>query len=572
MHSDFVTLANREDVVTTSPRNLALRNAIPDVFISAVRQMCEHPTLRFQWMRYLPMLATNHWDQFWTSFIFNLKEKIANLEVLVSRSLSLPWRSPQQLRFLHDRMLDQHGDPIFPDLPSLFAVYISKGYQQSAITILKTCGLKEVDNEQIVARAAVDLSRSGAASKMKSPDTDANWHSRAAKLLHAPFRDKDWSLNAKLKALPLLPLSTGCWASVNNGATHFPTTTEGVPIPEALDVALIDPIASACKDRKDLFQAMGVTVLTTSDVRAKILDMYNRRKYLYLPSLDASVSLLKFLHLSQPENGSARDYRNISLHTHSSSQYRPIQEDMFFQEHTPPYGPSKLGLAVEYVHPDYLASSPVQQIQGVGMPNLGRKEWFHRFMLVRQHLRLIARDNKNSLSAEVLHVAEHIPSKFLGLLRHLWPHEKDQASTNKDLCSKVASILVLCEGGERRPLEGAILPSARLKQLAFKFTEEGETLPFLQMETASQVSEERPAGWNFLDHFSVIQTASLPFYLEVIKTIATANPRPDQIRQPSRVLGLYVAIHKESGISNDEQSRGRIRSVATWFLCALKDR
>ena len=158
MHSDFVTLANREDIVTTSPRNLALRNAIPDVFITAVRQMCDQPTLQFQWIRYLPMLATNHWDHFWTSFIFDLKKKIGNLEVLVSRCPGLPWRSPRQLRFLHDRMLDQHGDPIFPDLPFNSAVYISKDYQQPAIKILKTCGLKEVDNEQIIARAAYDLS------------------------------------------------------------------------------------------------------------------------------------------------------------------------------------------------------------------------------------------------------------------------------------------------------------------------------------------------------------------------------------------------------------------------------
>jgi len=262
------------------------------------------------------------------------------------------------------------------------------------------------------------------------------------------------------------------------------------------------------------------------------------------------------------------------LYTHSSSRCWPARNDMYFQEPTVPYGPFKLGLAVEFVHPDYLASSPVQQTPGVRMTKIEPKEWFHRFMLVRQHLRLIARGNQDSLSAEVLHVAEHIPSKFLGLLRHLWPHEKDQASTNNVLCSKIASILVLCEGGKRRPLKGAILPNARLKQLASKYTEEGETLPFLQMESASQVSEERLAGWNFLDHFAVIQTDSLPFYLEMIKTIATANPRPDQVRQPSRVLGLYEAIHAESGIPDDEQFRGLIRSVydPAWFPCVTKDR
>ena len=97
-------------------------------------------------------------------------------------------------------------------------------------------------------------------------------------------------------------------------------------------------------------------------------------------------------------------------------------------------------------------------------------------------------------------------------------------------------------------------------------------MPFLQMESTSQVSEERLAGWKFLNHFAVIQTDSLSFYLEMIKTITTANPRPDQIRQPSRVLGLYVAIHGKTGEFDVEESRGRIRSVpvATWFLCVQK--
>jgi hypothetical protein len=46
-------------------------------------------------------------------------------------------------------------------------------------------------------------------------------------------------------------------------------------------------------------------------------------------------------------------------------------------------------------------------------------------------------------------------------------------------------------------------------------------------------SEERLAGWNFLNHFAVIPTDPLSFYLEMIKTIATANPRLDQIRLKS---------------------------------------
>ncbi|KAK6840834.1 hypothetical protein PG987_001694 [Apiospora arundinis] len=54
IQADFVTQANRQGIVVDSPRNEGLRRGIIDAFITATKQMCKHPTLRFQWMRYLP--------------------------------------------------------------------------------------------------------------------------------------------------------------------------------------------------------------------------------------------------------------------------------------------------------------------------------------------------------------------------------------------------------------------------------------------------------------------------------------------------------------------------------------
>jgi hypothetical protein len=54
IHSDFVTQANRQDIVTTSERNIALRKAIGDAFVTGVQQLCMRPNLQYKWMRYLP--------------------------------------------------------------------------------------------------------------------------------------------------------------------------------------------------------------------------------------------------------------------------------------------------------------------------------------------------------------------------------------------------------------------------------------------------------------------------------------------------------------------------------------
>ena len=47
IHADFDTQANRQDIVTSSPRNEGLAVGIADAFVKAVLQLCDHPTLRF---------------------------------------------------------------------------------------------------------------------------------------------------------------------------------------------------------------------------------------------------------------------------------------------------------------------------------------------------------------------------------------------------------------------------------------------------------------------------------------------------------------------------------------------
>lgn len=53
IQSDFVTQANREDVVH-SKRNQAILKGVAQAFTDAMVMFCKHSSLRYQWMRYLP--------------------------------------------------------------------------------------------------------------------------------------------------------------------------------------------------------------------------------------------------------------------------------------------------------------------------------------------------------------------------------------------------------------------------------------------------------------------------------------------------------------------------------------
>jgi hypothetical protein len=77
IHSDFVTQANRQDIVTTSARNLALVEHIAAAFANAVEELCQDQSLQLEWMKYLPQEDEFPWDSYWKAVIAQMKEKIA---------------------------------------------------------------------------------------------------------------------------------------------------------------------------------------------------------------------------------------------------------------------------------------------------------------------------------------------------------------------------------------------------------------------------------------------------------------------------------------------------------------
>ena len=67
IQADFVTQANREDVVH-SERNRAVLKGVAKAFADAMVVFCKHPSLRYRWMRYLPedSITDEFWRTLWT--------------------------------------------------------------------------------------------------------------------------------------------------------------------------------------------------------------------------------------------------------------------------------------------------------------------------------------------------------------------------------------------------------------------------------------------------------------------------------------------------------------------------
>jgi hypothetical protein len=89
IHADFVTQANREDIVTDSPRNRGLANGIAEAFIKAVLQFCTGGTAQYTWMRYLPRKRSYHWDPFWGALVERIEELLGHERILYTRGMRI---------------------------------------------------------------------------------------------------------------------------------------------------------------------------------------------------------------------------------------------------------------------------------------------------------------------------------------------------------------------------------------------------------------------------------------------------------------------------------------------------
>ncbi|ENH67493.1 hypothetical protein FOC1_g10010770 [Fusarium oxysporum f. sp. cubense race 1] len=365
IHTDFVTEASRQGIVTTSLRNRGLLNGIADCFIKAIEEFCQHPTLQYQWMRWLPQRNSYPWDSFWSGLLDRIESRIQEVKIL--RTLGTG-----KLDYIHKLcrlqpwLRDKNGDPLFTDLDE--EIYLAKEYTRDDLKLLETYGLESMSPSDAITRVEKDLERDIKDSRMKSPATDNEWHSLAARALIllkntatvGPAQDR-------LKQLRFIPLENGTWVSSSSGPLYYSHSSGSLAIPDDLDLSLIDSEAASNPDRRALFDKFGVIEALVKDVRALIL------KKPINPVADAgalavSIAHLKFLYLSEvllEENEDQAKLRGYHVYDQNMRARSPTKHDVYLTTDDA-YGPSQLfrpqgdapGFAAPFLHHNYVQEKP----------------------------------------------------------------------------------------------------------------------------------------------------------------------------------------------------------------------
>jgi hypothetical protein len=549
IHADFVTLANRQDIVMTSRRNQGLIEAIADAFIAGVVQLCKHQNLQYQWMRYLPLENSYLWDGLWKDLISSIKSKLKNKAVLRSLERST-CRTINDLYYRQWIDNDQHGAPLFADLRP--EVYLSDLYAPADIDILKIFGLKCLKFDKTIAMVKRDLQAGPEHSRIKYPNTDDNWHTRASNLLNTAWTNNLSDHIRSLKQLDIIPLQDGSWVSSGIGDIFYPKYGN-VVVPKDLGMRLVDPMATRNESRCTFFDNLGVhriDVPVVSNIRESILRQPTVPRM--VARLESSVERMRFLFLTQhlyPEEGGLSD--KFMVHNHLEAARYPSVTDLYISNDDP-YGAElflrRKGRQVNCVHSRYFLEIP-----SIGPDSdLTLHRWMHKYLGIRQHLRLVSSD-RNSLSVECLDTAATRPAEFLGFLRHLWSSEGHIVLRTDPLLNALKETRVLCRNEKTEKLCDTYLPLKPLLDVLRQFLGD-EYFPFIQSsELFGQ--DEVSHLWSFLvRNLGVGNHDNVSFRLQLMRRLKLANMDAQTLDNPSRVIDLYQSIDACSRISQDREA------------------
>lgn len=549
IHSDFDTSANRQDIVETSRRNLDLLDWIAKTFVDAILQFNQDETLDCEWPLFLP--STKHSSSwFWAGLNRRILEHVGKTPTVKSRRWT-DLRLIHHVLFLTDDWRYGDGLPLLDDEAS--DPFLSPRYPQKSVDILFEYGLKRLGSDLQLALLEKDVGSFN--SIMQATGTDEEWHTAMASCLSS-IAAKDMPAARRMKSLPLLPLSTGLWASTISGPVYLPRAG-GFNIPSHVSLRVIKPKALWNEARKVLFERLGVSEALVIIVRASIYEAFRiTRPGQYHSDYNYYCRYLYFTHNSQPHS----ELCQIMVVCSAGKRVDPHVTDVYFSKADDPYGAKALlapndtapGMPVSFLHDVFLATPLPRPSQD----HPSWKGWLRRSVGIRQQLRLTTKDGK-ALSDAFLYVFQHRKDKFVGLLGHLWLSEGSKMRENKNLCRSVEDLDAqeLCGVDYQLRLRDTWLPKPHLLSAVRRYMEHPEHFPFLKLDGA-EVTGPSAMKCDFLRvYLSVGGQDDIDFSLEILRCIVKYCPAPLSVSQSQRVLDLYVVIDAKLLLVGDQPAK-----------------
>ena len=548
IQADFVTQSGREDVVH-SKRNQAVLEGVAKALLDAVVQFCQHPSLKYRWMRYLPDDSIT--DEFWNSLWSRIQE------TLVQTPLLEPWSSnglykPSDLQKLSQIFIAEDGSPLLPDLEGA-EIYLSPKYTQADFKMLKRLGATDFAWSKFVDRLVADLSIPSG-SKWRVLENNHDWRTRICTVLSKVFDENRPNKQNRLRALALIPLADGRWVSSPPPETkiYFPRMN-GISVPADLGLYLVCSLAAKNIAWTTFLPLLGVTSCPQEIVISAIYNRYNAANFDQFKLLNA-VTHIRYLYWFLPERHSSLVSR-VRLASQHASLLKKDQY-LYFPNQKDDYSPLELfkqdddlpGLPVYYLHKAYLKAVDPD------ITHLGRSwmRWLEEKVGVRRLPELRAEDQRG-LSKEFQYIISHRSDRLLGVLKRGWKPYRLQM--NKFIKGDLRKSEVLLENGRRMPLRHTFLPLPDLKRIAVELRI-AHAYPFIAM--SELLREEDGSEWAFVKDLRVGVEENLDFYVSALEIFKAINPALSSSSAGDSLIRIYKNIQ-----SRCREYLGHVRYVLT---------
>ena len=543
IQSDFVTQANREDVVNT-PRNKAVLSGVADAFRDAMVLLCKHPTLRYQWMRYLP--DDSIVDEFWKGLWLLVRAKLRDTPLLE------PWSGkglykPANLERLADCMCDKVGNPLLPDLQ--VEVYLSRKYTEKDFEHLKRLGTTQLTLSSLLKRLEADLypNAFGSIGRWRTIDYDPDWRTRLCRLLL-----KSSTAQTSLRTLALVPLPGGGWISANSRTNIYFPHTEGVLIPTDLGLNLVHAAVTKNDAWRELMSTLGVVKCASITVVDAIYKRHSAGPSLERFTLANAAAHIRYLYWFLPSD-TVTLKPQIKL-CNSELQFNPINTRIYFPSVRNSYSPAELfkkneslpSIQINYLHAEYLSAvDPAVTRNGQSF-----LLWLEEVVGVRWYPDL-GNATCKGLSAEFQYIIRYRSDKVLGILKRFWSQFKNQLTP--EVQGELAASTVTLKNKGKGRLQESYAPFPKLERRIAEL-QVAPAFPFIS--TSEPLLDEELSQWAFLQTLTAGVEDDATFYLRALQSFVDINPRLETASIGNELSQIYYNLQSKCAQTQDTVRSG----------------
>ncbi|KAF4430289.1 putative Heterokaryon incompatibility protein, partial [Fusarium austroafricanum] len=525
IQSDFLLVANREDIADSCLWNEAILAAFPRAFCSSISTFIDTP-LRYTWPRYLESSGTGRLASAFEQIKSSLKWEMPVFET-EGGTLEEAWK----LRFIPETYRLTSGEPITLCSQTSYK-YLSSRYSMDDREYMKGLVRDTTSSEFLKDLKTFMDNHQSTGFREK----DENWYGQLAEMLIPMLSSHRTSEEARtIKSLAMIPLRDNRWCRasdlVNGTCFMFPSKDPSMKIPAGISILEIHPGVQSDKHRL-LLTSLGVKEFSVTEIQNAIV---NYHKSVWV-SVETLLSQANFLY----DTGWTNQHRvDLWVVTEYSKTRRASST---YMDAAGQFTASSLFAGYRDRFP-FISSDYIMGLDGDHKS--AKVAWLQEQLALPTTPQLVSFLGPNDgyvLSPEFEYILKSFPSEVLLLLRHNWhlyrgwvePVEKGQVDPFKEsreaIRTRLGSIPVACRDERDRQLNETFLPPERLSSKLLA------SLPVISLPGGDY------ASWVFLRHLGVVIDDHVKIYFKCLHNISGKSASLED------AASLYNAIyHRRSG-------------------------